>query len=111
MSPSRIFAIAPPLAASGVTCSAAGALPEAPDKRPVGHQRDLEAAILQHADRRHQLVQFRHAVGARPLEADDQHDVAVEFAGPERRLQFLLRVEHPRRRLDHMPLRRPRRWS
>ena len=46
---------------------------------PIGQQRDLEAAILQHAERRGQLVQFRHAVGARTLEADDDHDIALQF--------------------------------
>ena len=38
---------------------------------PVGDQRDLEAAVLQHAERRRQLVQLGHAVGARALEAHD----------------------------------------
>ena len=96
--------MAPPSAASGVTCSAAGDLARGAGEAPVGHQRDLVAAILQHAERRHQLVQFRHAVRLRPLEAHDDDDVAVELAGPERLLQLLLGVEHPRRRLDHVPL-------
>ena len=50
---------------------------------PVGDQGDLEAAVLQHAQRRRQLVQFGHAVGARALEADDHDHVAVQLAGVE----------------------------
>ena len=109
MSPSRILAIAPP----------AGGLRRHMDRRrhlargarqpPVGDQRDLVAAILQHAERRHQLVQFRHADRLRSLEAHHRDEVAVEFAGLEGGVQFLLAVEHPRRRLDHMALRRDRR--
>ena len=43
---------------------------------PVGHQRHALAAILQDAEHGGQLVQFRHAVGLRPLEADDGDEVA-----------------------------------
>ena len=75
---------------------------------PVRHQRDLETSILQDAQRRHQLVQLRHAVGARALEAHDDDDVAVQFAGAKRLLHFLLRLEHPRGRLDHHARRRKR---
>ena len=76
---------------------------------PVGDQRDAMAAVLQHAERRHQLVQLRHADRLRPLKAHHRDEVAVEFAGPEGRMQLLLAVEHPRRRLDHVPFGRDRR--
>ena len=69
MSPSRRRAIGPLSTASGVTWIAAGTLPEAPDMRPVGQQSHAAASVLQHTQRRRQLVQFRHAIGARPLEA------------------------------------------
>ena len=49
-------------------------------------------------------MQFRHAVGARPLKAHDRHAIAKQFAGLERGVQFLLAVEDPRRRFDHMAL-------
>ena len=48
---------------------------------PVGDERDAVAAVLQHAEERRQLVQLRHAVGARALVADDGDEVAVELAG------------------------------
>ena len=72
----------PAVGASGVTWMAAGTLPEAPGHAPVGDQRDLEAAVLQHAQHRRELVQFRHAVGLRPLEAHDGDEIAVELAAP-----------------------------
>ena len=46
----------------------------------VGHQRHPEAPVLQHRQRRGELVQFRHAVGRRPLEAHHGHHVALELA-------------------------------
>ena len=45
---------------------------------PVGDQRHLVPAILQDAEHGGQLVQFRHAVGLRALEADDGDEVAVK---------------------------------
>ena len=57
---------------------------------PVGDQRDAMAAVLEHAERRGQLVQLGHAVGARALEADHHDDVAVELAGLERREHLVL---------------------
>ena len=65
-SPSRSFAIGPPSAASGVTWIAAGTLPEAPDMRPSVTSATSKPAVLQHAERRRQLVQLRHAVGRGP---------------------------------------------
>ncbi len=101
MSPSRILLIGPPSIASGVMWIAAGTLPEAPDIRPSVDQRHLEPPALQHAQRRRQIVQFRHADGLGAGEADHGDHVAIEFAGLERRLQALLAVEHLGRRLDH----------
>ena len=72
---------------------AAGTLPEAPDMRPSVTSATLIAAVLQHAERRGQLVQLRHAVGARPLEPDHGDDVAIEFAGLEGVHQGALVVE------------------
>ena len=82
MSPSRTLPIAPPSSASGVTWIAAGTLPACARHAAVGDQRHLVAAVLQHAEHRGQLVQFRHAVGLRSLEADDGDEVAVELARP-----------------------------
>jgi hypothetical protein len=59
----------------------------------IGDQRDLETLVLQHAERRRELVQFGHAVGARPLEAHDGDKVAAQLAAPERGLHGFLRVE------------------
>ena len=50
--------------------------------RPSVTSATLVSAILQHAERRRQLVQLRHAVGARALEAHDGDEVAVELAVP-----------------------------
>ena len=77
-------------------------MPEAPESRPSVHERDLEAAVLQHAERRHQLVQLGHSVGARTLEAHHGHEIAVELARAKSVLQLLLSVEHDRRSLDDM---------
>jgi hypothetical protein len=49
----------------------------------VGDQRNPEAAILDHALGRHELVQFGHAVCAGTLKPDDDNDIAIEFAGLE----------------------------
>ncbi len=61
--------------------------------RPSVTSATPEAAILQHAERRRQLVQLRHAVGLRALEAHDGDEVAVELAGLEAVVQPLLAVE------------------
>ena len=79
-----------PASASGETWIAAGTLPLAPDMRPSVTSATLMAAVLQHAERRGQLVQLGHAVGARALEADDDDHVAVELAGLERREHLVL---------------------
>jgi hypothetical protein len=79
---------------------------------PVGDQRDLLAAVLQHAERRGQLVQLGHAVGARALEAHHGDEVALELAGLEGGEQRVLvcrtragasmrRCSGDRRGLDH----------
>ena len=61
----------------------------------VGDQRHLEAAVLQHAERRRQIVQLRHADGLGPGEADHGDEVAIELARLERRLQPLLACGTP----------------
>ena len=50
MSPSLIFAIDPPSAASGVTWIAAGHLAGRSGQSSVGDQRDAPPPILQHAE-------------------------------------------------------------
>ena len=45
-------------------------------------------------------MQFRHAIGARPLEADDHDHVAIQLAGGEGLGHAFLRIEHAARRLD-----------
>ena len=83
MSPSRTLAIGPPSTASGVRWMAAGHLARGARHAAVGDQRHLAAAVLQHAQRRRQLVQLGHAVGLRALEADHGDEVAVELAALE----------------------------
>ena len=46
----------------------------------VGDEGDLEALVLKHGQGGRQAVQFRHAVGARPLEAQDNDHVPVQPA-------------------------------
>ena len=67
----------------------------------VGHQCDPMAALLQHRQRRRQRVQFRHAIGARSLEAHHHDHIAIELAGGEGRRNGSLIVEYLRRGLDH----------
>ena len=57
------------------------------------------------AEARRELVQLRHAVRARALMADDDHDIARELAGLERLHHVVLIVEHARRRFDDAMLR------
>src|SRR5690606_8617017 len=66
----------------------------------VGEQRDLEAPVLKHAERRRQLVQFGHAVGGGALKADHYDDIAVQFAGLESLGHVVLAAENAARRLD-----------
>jgi hypothetical protein len=77
---------------------------------PIGDQGDPIAAILKHAERGRQLVQLRHAVGARALEADHDHDVAVELAGLEGGEHLVLIREDPRGASIVQRVRPPR-WS
>ena len=72
---------------------------------PVGDQRHLVTAVLQHAEERREFVQLRHAVGLRPLEAHHGDEIALQLAGLEGCCQLALVDEHPRRRLDHTMLR------
>src|SRR3546814_3864084 len=58
-----------------------------------------------YAERRGQLVQFRHAVGLRALEPHHGDEVAVELTAGEGRLQVGLVVEDTHRRLDDAMLR------
>jgi hypothetical protein len=62
--------------------------------RPVGDQRHALAAVLEHAERRGQLVQFRHAVGARALETD--HHDQFRSSSPALKARALLLVEKQR---------------
>ena len=77
---------------------AAGTLPDAPDIRPSVTMRDPLAAVLQHAEGGHQLVQLGHAVGGRALVADHGDEVAaVEAALGEGGEEVGLVVEDHRR--------------
>ncbi len=67
---------------------------------PVGHQRHLEAPVLQYAQHRGQLVQLRHAVSPRSLEAHHRDKVPVQFAGVKADLEFILVREDHHRCLD-----------
>jgi hypothetical protein len=60
----------------------------------------LVAGVLQVRQRRGQRVQFRHAVGARALEADHGDEVAVQLAGLVGVHEVFLRIEGQRRRFD-----------
>ena len=70
-----------------------------PAHASIGKQRHLEATPLQHAQRRRELVQLGHAVGARTLKAHDRHEVTFQRALVEGCKQFLLGLENQRRRL------------
>jgi hypothetical protein len=63
---------------------------------PVGHQRHGLTPVLQHAERRRQLVQFRHAVGLRTLEAHHGDEISGQLAGLEGGLQLVLGRENTR---------------
>ena len=70
----------------------------------VGDDRDLLAAVLEHAERRGELVQLGHPVGGRALVADHRDEVAaVERALGEGREEVVLVVEDDRRR-GHQPV-------
>ncbi len=47
-------------------------------------------------------MQFRHAIGLRPLEAHDNHGVRGELARLERGFHVVLVMENPARRFDDM---------
>ena len=79
---------------------AAGTLPEAPDMRPSVTSATRWPRSCKHAQRRHELVKLRHAIGLRPLESHHGHDIAIEFASLEGVLQFLLVMKDARRRFD-----------
>lgn len=46
----------------------------------IGDECHPIAAILQYAQCRGQLVQLGHAIGPWALEADDDYDIAIQFA-------------------------------
>ena len=78
---------------------AAGHLARRTGHPAVGDDRDPLAAVLQHAEGGHQLVQLGHAVGGRALVADDGDEVAaVEAALGEGGEEVGLVVEDHRRR-------------
>src|SRR4051794_28180644 len=69
----------------------------------VGDERDPLAAVLEDPEGRGQLVQLRHPVGRRALEADHRHEVALEGTGLEGTQEVGLVVEDPGRCL-HLAL-------
>src|SRR5580704_17471027 len=60
------------------------------------------STVLQHPERGHELMQFRHSDGLRSLKSEDGDEVPVEFAVAECNVQFLLAVKHPGRGLNRM---------
>ena len=70
----------------------------------VGHQRDPVAAVLQHAERRGELVQLGHADRAGTLIAQYRDEVAVQLAGLEGGEEVGLVVEDDGRCGDHAML-------
>ena len=66
-------------------------------------------ALLQHAQRRRELVQLGHAVRLRPLETHHHDHVAIELAAIERRLHLRLVGEHARGRFHDPAIFRHRR--
>ena len=110
-SPSRTRASGPSGRASGETWIAAGTFPLAPGHSAVGDQRDLMATVLEHAERRGELVQLGHAVSARTLEPHHHRAVAVEFARLERVEDFILVGEAAGRRFDRASVLHRPRWS
>ena len=84
-SPSRTRASGPPTAASGVHVDRRRHLAGRAGHAAVGDERDLVAAVLQHAERRRQLVQLGHAVGAPgPGSGRPRRSRASSVAGLER---------------------------
>ena len=79
---------------------AAGTLPLAPDMRPSVTRATRMPLVLENAQRRGQLMQFGHAIGAGSLEPDDDDHVAVELARLERVEHLVLVGKHARRCLD-----------
>ncbi len=71
----------------------------------IGDQRHPETMILEHAERRRELVQLRHSIRLRSLEAHHHDDIAVELARLERRQHRILIRENSSRSLDR-PARR-----
>ena len=62
----------------------------------IGHQCHPEAAVLQQAEIRRQLVQLRHADGGRALVGQHGDKIGFELAVVEGSLEVLLRREHGR---------------
>ena len=70
----------------------------------VSDQRHFETLTLQDRQRRRELVQLGHAIGLRALPAHHANHVARQLARIESLVQFFLRIKHPGRRFDHMPV-------
>src|SRR5438874_8397554 len=70
----------------------------------VSYQRDLEPFALQGSQRWSELMQLRHPVGARTLVANDDYDIARQFACLECLDDIVLCVKDSRRRFDHAML-------
>ncbi|MNT43088.1 hypothetical protein D3C72_1795390 [compost metagenome] len=93
----------------GADVNRCGDFPRGAGHPPVGHQRDFEAAILQHAEERRHLVQFRHAIGTRALEAHHGDKILLQQTGLECIGQVLLILEHHGWRFDDLVFQRDRR--
>ncbi len=83
---------------------AAGTAPDAPDIRPSVTSATLKPLLCRDDERRCQLMQLRHAVGARTLIANDDHAIARQLAGLECLDHIFLIVEHARWRFDNAML-------
>src|SRR3546814_10897121 len=77
----------------GADVDRAGHLARCARPPAIGDQRHAKSAVLEHAARRGERVQFGPYVGARALEADDDAHVAIEFAGLACVLHLLLTAE------------------
>ncbi len=71
---------------------------------PVGYQRHMEAAVLQHRQRGRELVQLGHAARGRALPRQHRNEVSLQLAALECVQHIVLMLEHDRRCLHHLVL-------